>query len=547
MTDSKVGRRGRQVWVLLGIGLLVRTVYVWEYLHSPLFGDYPVDHAYYRDWALRIAAGDWLGSEVFDKGPLYPYLLGLVYRLIGPHDGCVLALQVLLGAVTPLLVFGSGRRLLTDRGAFWAGLLTAVYGPLVYYDCMLMKTFLLPLLVAAFLYVGLRYGESRHPGWLWPAGLFLGLMCLVQENHVLLAAPLLSWVWHVDGRTRPAWRRRLRSTAIIAFATALSIIPCAVRNYLVSGKLVLVTVGGGEVFYIAHGPDAQAVYSPPSFVTADASQEHRDFLAEAERRLGRQLTRQECSRYWFGEALRYAARHPGRELALSIHKALVLFQDFEVPDSVSFAETRQRLRLLYALPTFGWFVPWGAIGVLVSLRSFKRFQLPLGLAAMLVLSVLLTYNFGRFRIALVPVWMLFTAQGFGWFASVWRRRSEPMAAMAAVGCLLFVILATAAAYLPQTGADYTLSRTMRDAASALNAGDLAGAEARFREALRIGRGTGDEAAIHNNLGVALARQGKLEEAHEHFFAAVQLNPQYTDAQQNLSRLREHLRRSHPSP
>jgi Flp pilus assembly protein TadD len=110
-----------------------------------------------------------------------------------------------------------------------------------------------------------------------------------------------------------------------------------------------------------------------------------------------------------------------------------------------------------------------------------------------------------------------------------------------------VLLATLFAYLPLSGADYSLSQTLQDGVNALNAGDLDTAEARFRDALRLGGGTGDEAVVHNNLGVVLARQGKLAEAERHFLAAVQLNHQYDDAQQNLSRLQEYLRVSRPTP
>jgi tetratricopeptide (TPR) repeat protein len=464
-----------------------------------------------------------------------------VYWLIGARDGWVLALQLLVGATTPVWLFLGGKRLFGERIAFWAGLFTAVYGPLAYYECMVMKTFLLPWLVAIALYAGLRYREGLGSGWLGLAGVAIGLMCLVQESHALLGLPLALWVWDVG---REAGCSRLRTVANVAWLTlavVMPVVPCAIRNYMVCGEPVLVTVGGGEVFYIAHGPDAEAVYSPPPFVTADASQEHRDFVAEAERRTGRRLTRQQSSRYWFREAWRYAVAHPWRELVLTVQKANVLFKDFEVPDSASFAETRRLVPLLYVMPTFGWFAWLGFLGVLVCLKSVRRFQLPLGMAAVLVLSVLLTYNFGRFRIALVPLWMLLAAQGLAWIGSAWRRRAEPLTALALVGAVLFVALATLWSFVPPARADYRISLVLRDALRASADGDLLQAEAKFREALQFGHESGDEAAIRNNLGVVLARQGRLEEAAEQFCEAVRLNPEYHDAQQNLLQARAALR------
>jgi Tfp pilus assembly protein PilF len=43
------------------------------------------------------------------------------------------------------------------------------------------------------------------------------------------------------------------------------------------------------------------------------------------------------------------------------------------------------------------------------------------------------------------------------------------------------------------------------------------------------------ANAHNNLGVILILQGKLDEAIAHFNRAVQIDPNYTDARNNLNR------------
>jgi Flp pilus assembly protein TadD len=56
----------------------------------------------------------------------------------------------------------------------------------------------------------------------------------------------------------------------------------------------------------------------------------------------------------------------------------------------------------------------------------------------------------------------------------------------------------------------------------------------YKAALQI---RSDFAEAHNNLGVALARQGKLQEAITEFSEAVRINPAWTDAQRNLDATR----------
>jgi len=70
--------------LVLAAGL--RLAYLLELRATPWFDQLVVDPEYYDQWAQRIAAGDWLGGpHAFYMDPLYPYLLGIVYR-IGGHD-----------------------------------------------------------------------------------------------------------------------------------------------------------------------------------------------------------------------------------------------------------------------------------------------------------------------------------------------------------------------------------------------------------------------------------------------------------------------------
>src|SRR5688572_4528895 len=58
---------------VLIVATVVRLVYFLAYLNSPVNGFLAADHIYYREWALNISEGDWLGQGTFEQGPLYAY------------------------------------------------------------------------------------------------------------------------------------------------------------------------------------------------------------------------------------------------------------------------------------------------------------------------------------------------------------------------------------------------------------------------------------------------------------------------------------------
>lgn len=183
--------------VVCGAAIVLRAVIAVQFVHSPFWGVYTLDTLYYRSWALRIAGGDWIGSGVFEQGPLYAYLLAALYRVAGSGELPVLLLQMACGVATAALAFDVARRLYGAGAALAAGLLAAVYGPLVLHECLTMKTFLEPLLVILALWFLLR-GDCRTPRsrarHVALTGMAIGAAVLVREVHVLLLFPAAAFL-----------------------------------------------------------------------------------------------------------------------------------------------------------------------------------------------------------------------------------------------------------------------------------------------------------------------------------------------------------------
>ncbi len=443
MAHSRAKPPGRmELLALAGIflaALIPRLLYLRD-IHAAGLGEFlRLDPLYYQEWALRIAAGDWLGREVFEMSPLYPYALGLLYRIFGVSLTLPKVLQAVLGALTCAGTALLGRRLFGRSTGLVAGLGLAFYGPAIYYDGQINKT-TLALALTVTLAGALSLSEGRRPGWIAAGGFTLGLAALVHEN-LNVAAPVLV-LWLLSPLAGGALRERLGRTALFVAAYAVTVLPVTARNVAVAGEFVLITSAGGENFYTGNNEQASGRYRPPAFVRPDPFFEHEDFRREAARRLGRPLTRKEASRFWWHEGLRFIRANPGRALWLLWDKFGVFFNGFERPDNFSYYNFRLFSPTL-ALPwlSFGVVAPLALFGIVASADRWRELIPVYAAMGAFILSALIFFIQSRYRMPAVPFFLLFAAFGLAKLADLARERrlaALGTAAAAIVAAFLFV-------------------------------------------------------------------------------------------------------------
>src|SRR5689334_17569390 len=87
----------RAVIVVFVVALAVRVLHVWQIRRSPFFDVLMGDARGYDAWARRIAAGEWIGRDVFYQAPLYPYFLGVIDAAAGRSLLLIRLIQAFVG------------------------------------------------------------------------------------------------------------------------------------------------------------------------------------------------------------------------------------------------------------------------------------------------------------------------------------------------------------------------------------------------------------------------------------------------------------------
>jgi tetratricopeptide (TPR) repeat protein len=400
MLNSILRSRGKTAGAIFLLALALRLVYLLQVRHTPVLDFLCIDADYYHKWAASIAAGDIMGgAQVFTMAPFYAYFLAVIYRVAGAHFMPALVVQILIGSLSCILIFRIAQKYFNDRAALFAGLIAAVYPVFIFYDATLLKENLMVFFLLLFV---LLYDEKR-PWKLALAGVCIGVNALMRPT-IFLALPFL--IGYEYFKNRDAW---LLKTLLIAAGITVTVFPVALRNRVVGGNWVLTVASGGMNFWTGNNTLATGAYIGAPFITSEEPEyEREDFRREASKRAGKELTVKGASDYWYSEGLRFISGHPRQFMWLLWRKFIMFWHNTELPSDLNFYLARDFSGLLQNDPlTFGIVVPFAVLGILLAWKLTPANFLLLTLAGTNLLASFIFFNSSRYRLPVVPVFILY--------------------------------------------------------------------------------------------------------------------------------------------
>ena len=484
-------------WVGLALvvvmALTLRLVHLWQMHGTPFFSVLMGDSRGYDAWAQQIAAGDWIGQEVFYQAPLYPYFLGVLYSVMG-HDLLVVRfVQAAIGALSCGLLAYATTCFFDRRAGVVAGIMLAAYPPAIFFDGLIQKSVLdVFLLCAALAMCGRLFGaRSSLPSWA-ALGATMGALSLTRENALLLAAIAALWAARSAG---------VRALSALVVGLLVILTPVAIRNYAVGGEWHLTTSQLGSNLYIGNNPKSDGSYMSLREGRGSPEFERIDATELAEQATGRSLRPSEVSRYWLTETLAYIQEQPGDWLRLLLRKTRLLISRTEIIDTESqesHAEYSLVLRLLNYVWHFGVLLPIAVLGMFMVAGDRERVWPLYAMTGTYAVSVVLFFVVARYRLPLAPLLIPFAAAAIDRCVWLVQNRNSPRS--------------RSIRWLPGLGG--AVGVALLAAWPAYPAAD-------------------QQAITENNLGVALQEGGRTTEAIDHYRRAIELKPDYTPALSNL--------------
>jgi len=419
--------------VIFGIGLVLRLVYFWSISDSAILQHHSImteadDHAFFQ-WAQHILSGDWLGrdtyhpyfswmqrmapldtwyrwwggKEVFHQSPFYPYFLALLLGISKSSVGFVFFVQLCLGSLQTLIIYWLGARLFNARTGLVAAALTALYGPFIFHEGLMLRDWIPPLIEPLALLLLLKARDLGR-GWVL-AGAAIGLAIASKETSLLMIPITILWLIY---EYRTEWRRMFRTGALIAAGTIAVLSPIYLRNAIVGAPILSLSTRGAEV--VATG-------------MTNWNQTHPKQVMEESQGRTESLALKIFQSY----------KNQWRELISKIVSRLKSTIDtFEDPDNISFAYGQSVFPVLKFLPGYWMVFPLGLAGFIISLGSWRKYVLIFLYGFASLSSLLVTVVRARYRLTLSVLLILFAAYALTKLAAAVKNRKYREATLVTV-------------------------------------------------------------------------------------------------------------------
>jgi 4-amino-4-deoxy-L-arabinose transferase-like glycosyltransferase len=375
------------LYALFGVSLFLRLVYA---LALPIDKLSP-DAQSWMELGQQIALGQGFGGSW--RPPGYAFFLGAVFFIFGKSVLAARIIQTILAAFTCVFSYKTARHLFNEETGRITGTLAAFYPYFIAYSADLISETLLTFMLAAAVLGIVR--TSREPNWKNMAltGLLIGLTALTKSTTLPFFLLACAWLWWQTGK--------LRTGLMVGVLTLMTIAPWTFRNYFHYDKSYIMPVS--TPWYTLYGATSdEALYGEMRGDTdVPSTDEARSLLNPKDWDYISSLPLQERDKICKEKALTWIKENPYKFLHL-IRLRFVHFWRL-------YPMMAYKWQKYAAMATSGVYIPLCFLGIILSIREFKKTSLLLALFATYTAVHLVFFSMIRYRVPIDTFIMIFAA------------------------------------------------------------------------------------------------------------------------------------------
>lgn len=349
------------------------------------------DEAGYDEAAVGLASGEGYRMSGYRsyQPPGYPAFLAIVYKLFGHNYVIVKLIQVLLGSLGCFLIYLAAKRAFNKEVGLISALIYAAYDGLIFLNGHLLTENIFIILELLAIICLLNFDSTKSKLSLCLAGILIGL-ALLTRGQILYSIPfLIVWIAVIS-------KRWLFHSFLLFLFVSLTVSPWTIRNYLIHRRFVPVATYTGESLYR---------FNYPNGMNVELARERKRF-----KELG--LKEADMNSYYFKRVFEYIKDNPRTYLLdFFIPKLSWNLNEFFFGDHIWFPCSVNKVKIPH-VPLISWRVLslFSFMGFLLSFRALRRTSLlHFYLVPQLILTLTVLFAWTRFRLPIVPFFIIFAA------------------------------------------------------------------------------------------------------------------------------------------
>jgi Tfp pilus assembly protein PilF len=550
------------IWMTVCLSLLFSLVHIFYLQANPTYYLPIIDSLEYVNRAEYILTPS-MTPRPFLHSPFYAWFLAGAFFYFGKSLTLIRVMQAILNCFSCVLVYQLGKRCFTPAVGRYAALGYALYAPVIYFATEIINVPFVLFFTLFSLFLLIRSLEEMHWKWWLTAGMFAGLNLLTRADIIvfyLVAAALITW-------KKPT--AFLRSIGFVFFMLVPMLLT-GIYNLHTFGRFQALPANSGIAFYVGNNPD----YKDTIGIRPGVSYQN---LIEKPNRDGVIPTREDHSfnHYFYGKSFGFMIQQPVQYMQCLVYKIRTLIGGYELPETYDLYAFRKYSpvlkHLLFYWNGFGFpfsiLFPLSIMGIIISLRRSGSQRLLILFLACMLLPLLGYWNSTRYRMAIIPILLMYSGVSIVWIHLRIQRREIRKVGIFVLFFCIFLTFASlpyphfskghdfdAEMYI-SAGLSSISKRNTKEGISLLQKGvmlepdnfyyrgQLAHAfqkKGLFQEALQEYQNAlqlnSEDITLHNNIGALYNQLKKEEMALQHYRKAVSLNPNFSISRHNIGAL-----------
>lgn len=374
------------------IALIIRIIFVIYFPQRVV----EYDAADYDALARNLLAGEGYsvipGIPTAGREPGYPLFLAVIYYLFGHSFLIVRVVQAFLGALTSLMIYFLGKELYNKSIGIVAALAIALYPSHIGITGFLYTEIFYTFLLAVFTYALVKVGKTPTVKKFLALGFLLGTVTLTRGAILLFPVFILFGMFLIEKNRRKIWVNF--TFLLVGMLAVLSL--WITRNFITFNHFIPTATRSGIALWIGSDLPSQgmwpgAPYPPFEKILEEAKKEG--------------LNEVETDKKFREEAIKNVKAHPKEATKLFFKKFVYLWgKPFGVH---TLTELKGGLFLKPYLFFHRYLVITGLLGLLFSLRNWRKVLWPILILVYFSLIHMASVAHARYAIPLMPLVIVF--------------------------------------------------------------------------------------------------------------------------------------------